>query len=127
MQSRPITASRRAEQKPSANKGQTKSTPDRVSDAVPDNGAPCRRQYNDDDADLTSGRGKERSCNEDSLSGERQAGTFERNNTKDGPRPVGWDQPNQGIGQGSILHLRKEGLSLFSTVPFVSRVLNAAQ
>jgi hypothetical protein len=27
----------------SANKGQTKSTPDHVSDAVPDNGTPCRR------------------------------------------------------------------------------------
>src|ERR1700730_18265526 len=101
----------------SANKGQTKSTPDQVSDAVPDNGTPCRRQYNDDDADLTSGRGKERSCNEDSLSGERHAGTFECNNTKDDPRPVGWDQANQGIGQRSILHLRKEGLSPFFNCP----------
>src|ERR1700737_2919027 len=101
----------------SANKGQTKSTPDHVSDAVPDNGTPCRRQYNDDDADLTSGRGKERSCNEDSLSGERHAGTFECNNTKDDPRPVGWDQANQGIGQRGILHLRKEGLSPFFNCP----------
>jgi hypothetical protein len=56
------------------------------------------------------------------------AGTFERNNTKDDPRPVGWDQANQSIGQRSMLHLRK-GMPKpsFSTIPFVSRVANAAQ
>src|SRR5260370_40662608 len=62
----------------------------------------------------TRPKSRPRSCNEDSLSGERHAGTFECNNTKDGPRPVGWDQANQGIGQRSILHLRKEGLSPLS-------------
>src|ERR1700675_2573494 len=45
---------------------------------------------------------------------ERHADTFERNNAKDDPRAVGWDQANQGIGQRSILHLRKEGLSPLS-------------
>jgi hypothetical protein len=62
----------------------------------------------------TRPKSRPRSCNEDSLSGERHAGTFECNNTKDGPRPVGWDQANQGIGQRRILHLRKEGLSPLS-------------
>ena len=45
---------------------------------------------------------------------ERHAGTLERNNTKDDPRPVGWDQANQSIGQGSMLQLRKEGPSPLS-------------
>src|ERR1700730_4930877 len=91
----------------SANKGQTKSTPDHVSNAVPDNGTRCRCEYDDDDADLTGGSGKECRCNKDCLSGERHAGTFERNNAKDDPRAVGWDQANQSIGQRSMLHLRK--------------------
>src|SRR6266446_357049 len=55
----------------------------------------------------TRAGGKECSCNKDCLSGERHAGTFERNNTKDDPRAVGWDQANQSIGQRSVLHLRK--------------------
>src|ERR1700726_1846109 len=38
---------------------------------------------------------------------ERHADTFERNNAKDDPRAVGWDQANQSIGQRSMLHLRK--------------------
>jgi hypothetical protein len=67
-------------------------------------------------------------CNKDCLSGERHAGTFERNNTKDDPRAVGWDQANQSIGQRSMLHLRKgRPKPSFSTIPFVSRVANAAQ
>src|SRR5258708_2033057 len=47
----------------------------------------------------TSGGGKECSGNKDCLSGERHAGTFERDNTKDDPWAVDWDQANQGIGQ----------------------------
>jgi hypothetical protein len=89
----------------SAKKGQTKPTPDHVSHTVPDNRTGCSCQYNDDDVDLTSGGGKECSGNKDCLSGERHAGTFERNNTKDDPRAVDWDQANQGIGQRSKLRL----------------------
>src|SRR6202140_1849676 len=74
------------------------------------------------------GSGKECSCNKDCLSGERHAGTFERNNAKDDPRAVGWDQANQSIGQGSMLHLRKgRPKPSFSTIHFVSCVANAAQ
>src|SRR3984893_4870114 len=58
---------------------------------------------------------------------ERHADTFERNNAKDDPRAVGWDQANQSIGQRSMLHLRKgRPKPSFSTIPFVSRVANAA-
>src|SRR5258707_11036835 len=88
----------------SAKKGQTELTPDHVSHAVPDNRTRCSCQYNDDDVDLTSGGGKECSGNKDCLSGERHAGTFQRNNAKDDPRPVDWDQANQGIGQRSKPH-----------------------
>ena len=58
-----------------------------------------------DDVDLTSGGGKECSSNKDCLSGERHAGTFERNDAKDYPWAVDWDQANQGIGQRSKLRL----------------------
>src|SRR6202011_6280784 len=89
----------------SAKKGQPEATPDHVSDTVPDNRTRCSCQYNDDDVDLTSGGGKECSGNKDCLSGERHAGTFQRNNTKDDPRAVDGDQANQGIGQRNKLHL----------------------
>src|SRR6266403_354630 len=59
----------------------------------------------DDDVDLTSGGRKECSGNKNCFSGERHAGTFERNNTKDDPRAIDWDQANQGIGQRSKLRL----------------------
>jgi len=88
-------------------KGQTNPPSDQVSGTVPDDRTRCGRQYDDDDVDLTRAGGKECSCNKDCLSGERHAGTFERNNTKDDPRAVGWDQANQSIGQRSMLHLRK--------------------
>jgi hypothetical protein len=51
--------------------------------------------------DLSGGGGKECGSNKDCLSGERHAGTFERNNTKDDPRAVNWDQAKQSIGQRS--------------------------
>jgi hypothetical protein len=57
------------------------------------------------DVDLTSGGGKKCRGNKDCLSGERHAGAFDRNNTKDDPRAVEWDQANQSIGQRSKLHL----------------------
>src|ERR1700737_1107366 len=95
----------------SAKKGQPEATPDHVSDTVPDNRTRCSCQYNDDDVDLTSGGGKECSGNKDCLSGERHAGTFQRNNTKDDPRAVDWDQANQSIGQRSKLHLLRQHTS----------------
>jgi len=91
----------------SAKKWQTKPTPDHVPHTVPDNRTRCGCEYNDDDVDLTGSGGKECSANKDRLSGERHAGTFERNDAKDDPWAVDWDQANQGIGQRSILHLLK--------------------
>ncbi|SHN78136.1 hypothetical protein SAMN05444170_3588 [Bradyrhizobium erythrophlei] len=89
----------------SAKKGQTELTPDHVSHSIPDNRAGCSREYNEDDVDLTSGGGKECRGNKDCLPWERQAGTLQRNNTKDGPWAVDWDQLNQSIGQRNKLDM----------------------
>src|ERR1700730_16781286 len=89
----------------SAKKGQTELTPDHVSHTIPDNRAGCSCEYNDDDVDLTSGGGKECRGNKDCLPWERHAGTLQRDNTKDGPRAVDWDQLNQSIGQRNKLHM----------------------
>jgi hypothetical protein len=89
----------------SAKKWQTKPTPDHVPHTIPDNRTRCGCEYNDDDVDLTGSGGKECSANKDCLSGERHAGTFERNDAKDYPWAVDWDQANQGIGQRSKLHI----------------------
>jgi hypothetical protein len=89
----------------SAKKGQTELTPDHLSHTIPDNRAGCSCEYNDDDVDLTSGGGKECRGNKDCLPWERHAGTLQRDNTKDGPWAVDWDQLNQSIGQRNKLDM----------------------